>query len=129
MLTKGTARPTLARATPGRDVKRLPKNEELYVLARSHARILKERAIRRRKLKWLWAPLKEISAIELSRNELLMKLGAAPSPELTVCPSRVEQGMSDVGPALLKFPRSFQQPIGLRTFAPSSSIGITGSLR
>jgi hypothetical protein len=57
MLTKGTARPTLARATPGRDVKSLPKNEELYVLARSHARILKERAIRRRKLKWLWAPL------------------------------------------------------------------------
>ena len=61
----------------GVEVKLLPKNEELYVLARSHARILKERAIRKRKLKWLWARLKEISGMELSRNELLMKLGAA----------------------------------------------------
>jgi len=40
----------------GVDVKLLPQDEdqELYVLARSHARINKERAIRRRKLKWLW---------------------------------------------------------------------------
>jgi len=33
--------------------------------------------MRRRKLKWLWARLKQISAMELSREELLMKLGAA----------------------------------------------------
>ncbi len=61
----------------GVEVKLLSKNEELYVLARSHARVLKERAIRRRKLKWLWARLKEISTMELNRDELLMKLGAA----------------------------------------------------
>jgi len=61
----------------GIDVKLLPQAEELYVLARSSARIDKERAIRRRKLKWLWARLKEISAMSLSREELLMKLGAA----------------------------------------------------
>jgi transposase len=61
----------------GIKVKLLPKNEELYVLAHSHDRVLKERAIRRRKLKRLWARLKEISAMELNRDELLMKLGAA----------------------------------------------------
>jgi transposase len=61
----------------GVQVKLLPQDQELYVLARSHARILKERAIRRRKLKWLWARLKEISKMELKRDQLLMKLGAA----------------------------------------------------
>jgi transposase len=62
----------------GVDVKLLEQGQELYVLAQSHARILKERAMRRRKLKWLWARLKQISAMEsLTREELLMKLGAA----------------------------------------------------
>jgi Transposase DDE domain len=62
----------------GVDVKLLPQGQELYVLAQSHARINKERAMRRRKLKWLWARLKQISAMEgLTREELLMKLGAA----------------------------------------------------
>jgi Transposase DDE domain len=61
----------------GVDVKLLPQDQELYVLAQSRARIHKERAMRRRKLKWLWARLKEIAAMELSREELLMKLGAA----------------------------------------------------
>ena len=61
----------------GVDVKLLPQQQELYVLAQSHARIHKERAMRRRKLKWLWARLKQISNMELDREELLMKLGAA----------------------------------------------------
>jgi hypothetical protein len=43
----------------GVDVKLLPQDQELYVLARSRARIHKERAMRRRKLKWLWAPAAE----------------------------------------------------------------------
>ena len=47
------------------------------MLAQSHARIHKERAMRQRKLKWLWARLKQISAMDLDREELLMKLGAA----------------------------------------------------
>jgi transposase len=64
----------------GVDVKLLPQEQELYVLAQSHARINKERAMRRRKLKWLWARLKQIARMEnLSREELLMKLGAARS--------------------------------------------------
>jgi transposase len=64
----------------GVDVKLLRQDadQEMYVLAQSHARINKERAMRRRKLKWLWARLKRIAAMEnLSREELLMKLGAA----------------------------------------------------
>ena len=61
----------------GVDVKLLPQEQEIYLLAQSHARIHKERAMRRRKLKWLWARLKQISAMELTREELLMKLGAA----------------------------------------------------
>jgi len=61
----------------GVDVKLLPQDQELYVLAQSRARIHKERAMRRRKLKWLWGRLKEIAAMQLDREELLMKLGAA----------------------------------------------------
>jgi transposase len=63
----------------GVEVKLLPQDAELYVLAKSHDRVTKERAIRRRKLQWLWARLKEIASMELSRDELLMKLGAARS--------------------------------------------------
>jgi transposase len=58
-------------------VKLLAQEQELYVFAQSHARIAKERAMRRRKLKWLWARLKQIKAMEIDREELLMKLGAA----------------------------------------------------
>jgi transposase len=59
------------------DASRSPQ-QEMYVLAQSHARINKERAMRRRKLKWLWARLKQIALMEnLKREELLMKLGAA----------------------------------------------------
>ena len=61
----------------GVEVKLLPQDQELYVLAQSRARIDKERAMRRRKLKWLWSRLKELSAMDLTREELLMKLGAA----------------------------------------------------
>jgi hypothetical protein len=61
----------------GVDVKLLPQEQELYVLAQSRARIDKERAMRRRKLKWLWRRLEQIAAMDLGREELLMKLGAA----------------------------------------------------
>ena len=65
-------------ARPGVDVKLLPQDGELYVYAQSRDRVAKERAMRRRKLKWLWARLKQLSAMTtLTREELLMKLGAA----------------------------------------------------
>ena len=61
----------------GVDVKLLAQEQELYVFAQSHARIAKERAMRRRQLKWLWARLKQLQAMKLTREALLMKLGAA----------------------------------------------------
>ena len=64
-------------ARPGVQVKLLPQQGELYVLAQSRDRVAKERAIRRRQLKRLWARLKQLSTMEISREELLMKLGAA----------------------------------------------------
>jgi hypothetical protein len=64
-------------AKPGVKVKLLPQDGELYVFAESRDRVAKERAMRRRQLKWLWARLKQLSAMTLSRQELLMKLGAA----------------------------------------------------
>jgi hypothetical protein len=64
-------------ARPGVQVKLLPQDGELYVFAQSADRVAKERAMRRRQLKWLWARLKQLSAMRLTREELLMKLGAA----------------------------------------------------
>jgi len=71
-------------ARPGVQVKLLPQDGELYVLAQSEDRVWKERAIRRRRLKWLWARLKEISRMQLTREELLMKLGSARSQAAAV---------------------------------------------
>jgi len=51
-------------------VKLLPKDEETYVLAQSRARTHKERAIRQRKLKWLWARLQQLATMKLKRQEL-----------------------------------------------------------
>src|SRR5437660_3639 len=64
-------------ARPGVRVKLLAQEGELYVLAQSRDRVAKERAMRRRQLKRLWARLKQISTMQLTREELLMKLGAA----------------------------------------------------
>lgn len=64
-------------ARPGVQVKLLPQEGELYVFAESADRVAKERAMRRRQLKWLWSRLKELGQMKLTRNELLMKLGAA----------------------------------------------------
>jgi hypothetical protein len=62
---------------PGIDVKLLAQDGELYVFAASADRVTKERAMRRRQLKWLWKRLRELAAMEISREEMLMKLGAA----------------------------------------------------
>jgi transposase len=59
-------------------VKLLPQAGELYVLVNSQARVDKERAMRRRRLRRLWARLKELQAMkDLSRDNLLKKLGVA----------------------------------------------------
>ena len=59
------------------DVKLLAEDGELYVLARSRPRMLKERGMRRRRLKKLWRRLHELRRQSLTRDELLLKLGAA----------------------------------------------------
>lgn len=65
-------------ARPQVQVKLLPEAGEVYVLVDSQARVDKERAMRRRRLRRLWARLQELQAMkELSRDDLLKKLGVA----------------------------------------------------
>jgi transposase len=61
----------------GVDVKLLPQDNEVYVLAQSRDRIHKERSMRQRQLKRLWKRLHELHNMELTRDQLLLKLGAA----------------------------------------------------
>jgi len=64
-------------AREGVQVKLLPQHKELYVLAQSTDRVNKERAMRRRQLKGLVKRLQELQQMSLSRDQLLLKLGAA----------------------------------------------------
>jgi hypothetical protein len=64
-------------ARQGVHVKLLAQDGEFYVFAESADRVLKERAMRRRQLKWLWRRLHELAAMKSTREQLLMKLGAA----------------------------------------------------
>ena len=66
-------------AREGVEVKLLSRTGELYVLARSRERMAKERAMRRRQLKKLWARLAELQRMAPARDTLLLKLGAAKS--------------------------------------------------
>jgi len=59
------------------EVKLLAQSNELYILAKSTGRIHKERAMRQRKLKRLWRRLQELQHQRLTRDQLLIKLGAA----------------------------------------------------
>jgi transposase len=61
----------------GVEVKLLPQDGELYVLAQSRDRANKERAMRRRQLKNLWKRLKQLAGMKVQRDALLLKLGAA----------------------------------------------------
>jgi hypothetical protein len=62
----------------GVEVKLLPRDGELYVLARSHDRINKERAMRRRQLTALVKRLKQLQGMTFPRAQpLLLKLGQA----------------------------------------------------
>ena len=67
------------KAREGVEVKLLAQDQELYVFAQSADRVAKERAMRRRQLKWLWARLGKLAAMNVSYEEKLMKLGAARS--------------------------------------------------
>ena len=64
-------------ARPSVQVKLLPQDAELYVWVQSAARVAKERAMRRRRLKRLWARLHALQRQRLTYETLLLKLGAA----------------------------------------------------
>ena len=62
----------------GVEVKLLAREQELYVLAKSHGRVNKERAMRQRQLRGLVKRLKELQTMKLKdQKALLLKLGAA----------------------------------------------------
>ena len=67
------------KAREGVEVKLLPQGDELYLYAQSADRVAKERAMRRRQLRWLWTRLMKLAAMDVSPKERLMKLGAARS--------------------------------------------------
>jgi len=71
-----TAQPW-AQVRAGIEVKLLPQEGELYIFAQSRERINKERAMRRRALRKLLARLPELQRMELKRDQLLLKIGAA----------------------------------------------------
>ena len=57
------------KAREGVEVKLLAQDDELYVFAQSADRVAKERAMRRRQLKWLWARLGKLAAMNVSYEE------------------------------------------------------------
>ena len=66
-----------AKVRDGVQVKRLATEEDVYVLAQSDARIDKERAMRTKRLRRYIERLKALQGQSLTRDQLLMKLGAA----------------------------------------------------
>jgi len=65
------------RVREGVEVKLLTQESEVYVLTQSRNRVHKECSMRRRQLKRLWERLHGLARMELTRDELLLKLGAA----------------------------------------------------
>jgi transposase len=66
-----------AQVREGVQVKRLDTQEDVYLLAQSDARVHKERAMRRKKLRRYVQRLQALQGQSLTRDQLLMKLGAA----------------------------------------------------
>lgn len=57
-------------------MKILQQESEFYVYVESHDRVVKERSIRRRKLKRLWTSLHELrNRKSITRDSLLMHIG------------------------------------------------------
>ena len=64
-------------AREGVEVKLLAESGEVYIYAQSRDRVHKERAMRRRQMRWLRDRLQELTRMKPKRDDLLMKLGAA----------------------------------------------------
>jgi len=76
-LEQGFLNKPWAKVRDGVQVKRLATDEDVYVLAQSDARIDKERGMRRKRLRRYIERLKALQGQSLTRDQLLMKLGAA----------------------------------------------------
>ena len=74
---KGLAERPWHKVRDGVEVKLLPQDNEVYVLAQSRDRIHKERSMRQRQLKRLWKRLHQVQGMQLTRDQRLLKLGAA----------------------------------------------------
>ena len=77
-LEKTTGRKALAERPQRRKVKLLPQDDEVYVFAESQERTAKERSMRRRKLKRLWARLHELQRQDLTRDATAEKARQRP---------------------------------------------------
>src|SRR5689334_9480148 len=78
-LEKGLLSKPWQQARAGVQIKLPAADSELYVYAESVDRVSKERAMRQGRMKWLWKRLRELAAMEISREEMLMELDAAGS--------------------------------------------------
>jgi len=78
--------------------------DELYILVKSEKRVCKEQAMRRRRLKKYWKRLVALSQMNLKRDALLMKVGAAK-----------QQAGRTAGLVKIKFPKS-GEPVNASTF-------------
>jgi transposase len=127
-----------AQVREGVQVKRLATDEDVYVLAQSQARIDKERGMRRKRLRRYLDRLKTLQGQNLTRDQLLMKLGAAkhdagraaglvkvtwpkgetatPSLEFSLDRDRLRQVRRREGRYLLRTNLTAQQPDALWTF-------------
>ena len=93
-------------ARPGVQVKLLAQDGELYIFAASRDRVAKERAMRRRRLKKLWRRLDALRQQRLSRDQLLLKLGAAKKEAgrvYAVVDIRLPGNGQPVGPATFSY--------------------------
>lgn len=77
-LEKDLAEREWHQARQGVEVKLLPRDGELYVLAQSRDRVAKERSMRRRRLRRLLKRLRQLQNMKkLKRDDLLLKIGQA----------------------------------------------------
>ena len=86
-------------------VKILQQESEFYVYVESHDRVAKERSMRRRRLKRLWASLPELrNRKKITRDALLMHIGALK-----------KEGGRDFGLVRISIPNP-QEPVNEHTF-------------
>jgi transposase len=86
-------------------VKLLPTDGELYVLAESQNRACKDRGIRRRRLKSYWKRLSELRNQNISRDNLLKKIGAAQEKAGRIVDGLVEVTVTEEGELLYQLNR------------------------